>query len=113
VEFLSLSLGYVKNKEARKAIDLFHKIKNPNEVILLLVFNACAQLQTKEALDLVKEIAINLPNSLDIHPNLMTSLLDALMKCGDVKSAEAVFIRMTKKSVGMYGAMIKGSVFFR
>jgi hypothetical protein len=99
----------VKNSEAKKAIDLFYKIEKPSEVILILALNACAQLQTTEALDLVKKIASNLPNSLDIHPYLMTSVLDALMKCGDVKSAESAFVGMTKKSPEMYGAMLKGN----
>jgi pentatricopeptide repeat protein len=98
----------VTNKEAKKAIDLFHGINNPNEVIVVLALNACAQLQTKEALDLVKRISSNLSESFRAHPRLMTSLLDALMKCGDVKSAESVCSEMKKKTVEMYGAMMKG-----
>jgi pentatricopeptide repeat protein len=109
-EVLSLSLGFVKNKEPRRAIDLFEKIPNPNEVIVVLLLNACAQLQTKETLDLVKRISLNPSKSFLSNSYLMTSLLDALMKCGDVKSAESVFARMTKKPPEMFGAMMKGSV---
>ena len=102
----------MKNKKANKAVDLFHGIDNPSEVIVLIVLNACAQLQTNQALDLVKRISSNLSKSFRAHPRLMTSLLDALMKCGDVKSAESIFIEMKKKPLEMYGAMMKGKVHF-
>ena len=102
----------MKNKEASKAINLFHGIDKPNEVILVLVLNACAQLQTNEALDLVKRISSNLSPSHQSHRHLMTSLLDALMKCGDVKSAESIFTEMKKKPLEMYGAMMKGKAHF-
>lgn len=90
-------------------MELFQRIEKPSEVTLILVFNACAQLQTTEALDLVKKISSNLAKSLGIHPYLTTSMLDALMKCGDVKSAESIFIGLTKKSPEMYGAMMNGN----
>ena len=51
---LSLCSGYVQNNMANKVIDLFNKIKNPDEIIINLLFNAWAQLGTKEALNLVK-----------------------------------------------------------
>ncbi|CAF4362564.1 unnamed protein product, partial [Rotaria sordida] len=35
--------GYIKNNQPNKAIDLFNEIKNPNEIIINLLFNACAQ----------------------------------------------------------------------
>ncbi|CAF4168540.1 unnamed protein product, partial [Rotaria magnacalcarata] len=47
--------GYIKNKQANKAIALFNEIQNPNDVHMILLFNSCAQLKTKEALDLVKK----------------------------------------------------------
>ena len=50
-----LSLGYVDNNLPEKAIHLFNEIENPDDVNLILLFNACAQLKTKEALDLVKK----------------------------------------------------------
>ena len=103
------SVGYVKNNAASKAIDLFHEIENPNEVIQLLLLNACAQLQTNRALALVKKISVNFSLSDASNPRLLTSLLDALMKCGDVQSAESVFTRLTKKSLQMCAAMMTGN----
>ena len=98
----------MKNKEGKRAVDLFHQIANPDAVILILVLNACAQLQTQEALDLVKNVSSNLSSVHRSHPQLVTSLLDALMKCGDVKSAEFIFDEVNRKTLAMYGAMMKG-----
>ena len=97
----------MKNNHASKAIDLFHTIENPNEVILLLVFNACAQLQSNEALLLVKRVSANMPGSFRTHAHLMGSLLVALMKCGDMKSAELLFSQM-ERSVISYASLMTG-----
>ncbi|CAF4341292.1 unnamed protein product, partial [Rotaria sordida] len=40
-----------------KAIDLFNEIKNPDEVSIIILFNACAQLGTNEALNLTKKVS--------------------------------------------------------
>ncbi|CAF1112099.1 unnamed protein product, partial [Rotaria magnacalcarata] len=100
--------GYIKNKQANKANDLFNEIENPNDVNVTILFNACAQLKTKEALDLVKKISKQIPKSFYSNPYLLTSLLDALMKCGDVAHAESLFYSSKQKVLPMYGAMMKG-----
>ncbi|UJR30205.1 hypothetical protein I4U23_017743 [Adineta vaga] len=100
--------GYIKNKQANRAIDLFNEINNPNEIILNLLFNACAELKTVEALNLAKRSYEQMPKSFRSNPYLITSLLDASMKCGDVKYAQTLFNESTKKVLPMYGAMIKG-----
>ena len=100
--------GYIKNKQANKAIDLFNEIQNPNDVHMIILFNAYAQLKTKEALDLVKKISKKIPQSFFFNPRLLTSLLDALMKCGDVADAESLFYSSKKKILSSYGAMMKG-----
>ncbi|CAF1163262.1 unnamed protein product [Adineta steineri] len=102
--------GYIKNNKAKKAIDLFDQIKNPNEVVFILLFNACAQLRTLEALNLVKQISSEIPKSFHSNSSLITSLLDALMKCGDVQHAESLFDKSKIKVPSMYGAMMKGYI---
>ncbi|CAF4894275.1 unnamed protein product, partial [Rotaria magnacalcarata] len=74
--------GYLKNNLPKKVIDLFNEIKNPDRVIIILLFNACAKLGTNEELNL----------------------------CGDVTSAKSLFDRSTKKTISMYGAMMKGFI---
>ncbi|CAF3141046.1 unnamed protein product [Rotaria socialis] len=90
--------GYIKNNQADNVVDLFKRIKNPDEIIIILLFNACAQLGTDEALNLIKQVLSKTPKSFESNSYLLTSLLDALMKCGDVKQAEIWFNRSTKNS---------------
>ena len=91
-----------------KATEVFRRIEEPDEVNTLLLFNACAQLRTKEALDLVKDVASKMPSSFHPHSNLITSLCDALIRCGDVEHAENVFRRSNMKDQGLYSVMMKG-----
>jgi hypothetical protein len=106
----SLLLGYVKNNQANQAIELFNQIQNPDEIVTTLLFNACAQLGTGQALNLVKKVAEQIPKSFHSNPHLSASLLDALMKCGDVKHAQSLFNASSRKSLGMYGAMMTGKI---
>ena len=92
-----------------KAIELFNEIKNPDVVIIILLFNACAQLGTNEALNLTKQVSLQIPKSFHSNPRLLPSLLDALMKCGDVTYAQSLFNTSTRKILPMYGAMMKGN----
>ncbi|CAF2134985.1 unnamed protein product, partial [Rotaria magnacalcarata] len=87
-----------------------NEVENPDDVHMLLLFNSCAQLKTKEALDLVKKISKQIPKSFYSNPRLLTSLLDALMKCGDVVHAESLFYSSKERGLPMYGAMMKGYV---
>ncbi|CAF1222236.1 unnamed protein product [Adineta steineri] len=100
--------GYVQNNQAKKAIDLFNQIVKPDEIIMNLFFNACAQLGTLEALNLVNKVSNEIPNSFRSNHLLIASLLDALMKCGDIKQAESLFDKTTNKTIEMYGAMMNG-----
>ncbi|CAF0788560.1 unnamed protein product [Adineta steineri] len=102
--------SYIKNNMPNKAIDLFNQIQNPDKVILILFFNACAQLETHEALNLIKNVSSKLQKPSYSDLNLLTSLIDALMKCGDVIHAQSLFDNSTKKTLFMYGAMMKGYI---
>jgi hypothetical protein len=100
--------GYVTNSLADKAIDLFNQISRPNEVIINLLFNACAQLETPAGLNLVKQVQSKLPTSSHANVWLVTSLLDALMQCGDTTGARSLFATLPTKTLSMYAAMVKG-----
>jgi pentatricopeptide repeat protein len=49
-----------------------------------------------------------MPKSFYSDPYLLTSLLDAFMKCGDVAAAQSLFDASTRKIISMYGAMMSG-----
>ena len=105
---IRLFIGYLVNKQAPKAIELFNEIKKPDAVIYILMFQACAQLETHEALDLIPLLRSKIPTSFYSNLPLLTSLIEALMKCEDVRSAEIVFNTVQVKNIPLYGAMIKG-----
>ncbi|CAF5225971.1 unnamed protein product, partial [Rotaria magnacalcarata] len=90
-----------------QAIDLFYKIENPDKIIIMFVFNACASLGTSEALDLTKKTLEKMPKTFYSDSYILCSVLDALMKCGDVKYAESIYKSSTTKALPMYGAMMK------
>ncbi|UJR34936.1 hypothetical protein I4U23_027712 [Adineta vaga] len=51
IHYGSMIKGSIKNNISEKAIELFSKITNPGEIHLCLLFNSCAHLRTKQALD--------------------------------------------------------------
>ena len=105
---ICLFIGYVKSKQINKAIDLFHQINKPDDVTFILMFQACAQLETQEALDLIGLLRSQMPTSFYSNPLLLTSLIEALMKCEDVQTAEILFGKVQVKDTPLYGSMIKG-----
>lgn len=102
--------GYIKNNEAKKAIELFNQIEDPDPIIFNLLFNACAENRTEQSLCVAKEAYEKMPKSFHSNTSIRTSLLDALMKCGDVSYAEFLFDRSVKKELSMYGAMMEGKM---
>ncbi|CAF1628019.1 unnamed protein product, partial [Adineta ricciae] len=100
--------GYIENEMSEKAIDLFKQINDPNEVIITLLFNACAQLPSQQSLSLVKTVWKKYQNTSLLDDHALTALIDAFMRCGDVKGAEAIFDKLPHKVLPMYGAMMKG-----
>ena len=112
ISFISqhLFVGYISQRQFDKVIDLFGEIDKPNEMIVVLLFNACTQLRTKEALNLAKRVAGEMPSSFHANAYIITSLIDALMKCGDVEGAEKIFSPLTMKNQAIYGAMMKGKL---
>ena len=107
-----VSVGFVENGLGTKAIDEYRKIATPNDVITTLLFNACAQVKTKEAYDLLKKVSLTMSESFKLNPSVICSWIDALMKCGDVKSAELAFIQRKTEHLPIYGAMMKGETCF-
>jgi pentatricopeptide repeat protein len=88
-----------------EAIKLFFKISKPDEVNLMLFFNACSQIGTKEILALAKEVLSNLPNSYRKSLKILTAAFNAFIKCGDLSSAEQLFHKM-ERTVKSYGNLM-------
>ena len=96
---------------SQRAIDIFKQVNEPDEILIVLLFNACAQLPSEQSLNLVKNIWEQSQARFLRSDNLLTSVIDALMKCGDVKSAEIVFSESSSQSQYINGAMMSGILF--
>ncbi|CAF3967714.1 unnamed protein product [Rotaria sp. Silwood1] len=102
--------GYIKNNQPEKAIDLFNEIINPNQVIINLLFSACAHIGTDQTLNLLKKVSSNIPISFYKNPYILTSLVNALIECDDIKHAQILFEKSTVKTLPLYATMMKGYV---
>ncbi|CAF3527140.1 unnamed protein product [Rotaria socialis] len=98
--------GLIKNDMLNETVHLFFQIPNPDEIIFVLFFHACARIGTEEALRLAKKVLSNLPNSYRENSNILTTAFDAFIKCGDLLFAEKLLPKIKKISMS-YGNLMK------
>jgi len=92
-----------------KALDLFEQISpDPDNVIYIVIFNACAQLKNDRAKKVGKKVLDQILNKSVTNNVVLTSAIHMLMNFGDVKSAEQLFESIKKNNVVSYGVMMKG-----
>ena len=90
-------------------IELFRNLSiPPDQVILLLLFNACAKHIDEDSIQLGASVLNKLPATALADRPLTTSALNMLMKFGQVKEAEDVFARVKIPDVSIYGTMMHG-----
>ncbi|CAF3356567.1 unnamed protein product [Rotaria socialis] len=100
--------GYISNNMPEKIIELFETISvEVDEVLIIILFNACAKLCNSQAIKLGRDTLNRLPVSFLRNPTLVNSAIDMLMKFGDVNQAENLFEKMQKKTLITYGAMMQ------
>jgi len=102
--------GYIVNHQAKKAIDFFKNAENPDAILYNLFFNACAQIGSNEMLNLMETISEKIPKSFYQNERMLTSMIDAFMKCHDVRRAEFVFKQTKIPSSEMINVMMKGTI---
>lgn len=92
-----------------KALDLFEKIPfNLNDIIYIIIFNACAQLANDRARRIGKKLIEQMPNNFQNNTVILNSALDMLMKFGDISDAEYIFKLIKKKDIISYISMMNG-----
>ena len=91
---------------AAKAIELFSKINNPNEMVLCLLFANCSQVGTKQALDFGRQIWSEMSLVNRRNKYTVNAALNMFVTYGDVFNAENLFMTM-KPDVINYGQMMK------
>lgn len=99
-------LGYTQHQMAQKGVDLCAEIDQPNEVLLIAILNACAQLRTEQALNIAQRVFQAMPSSYEANPFIFNCAFDTFLKCGDLVNAELVFKKMKRFVIG-YGRLMQ------
>nr|XP_010918777.1 pentatricopeptide repeat-containing protein At4g21065-like [Elaeis guineensis] len=102
--------GCIHCGDLEAAVQLFGKMRqenvSPNEITMLSLVTECGQ---TEALELGKWLhAYMLRNGFKMSVVLATALVDMYCKCGDMRSARALFDSMNEKDILTWTAMISG-----
>ncbi|KAL6583453.1 hypothetical protein OROMI_005531 [Orobanche minor] len=112
VAWTAMVTGFVQNAKPREALDYFERMRNAgvqaDEVTLVGVINACAQLGMAKYANWVRHVAEKSGFSPSNDMHLGSALIDMYSKCGCVEDAYKVFNKMEKDNVYSYSAMIIG-----
>ncbi|CAF1006799.1 unnamed protein product [Adineta ricciae] len=101
--------GYMSNNMAEKVLELYEKMSiEANEVIITIVFNACAKLCNEHAIQIGNRAFNKLQKSFLRHRNLLSSAIDMLMKFGQVEDAELFFRQIQIFDSFFCGIMMNG-----
>jgi pentatricopeptide repeat protein len=102
-------VGYVFNRMPSKVLHMFDRMPvQPNEVIITILFNACAKVADPHSIELGKRVLNQLSAAFFEDQILANSAIDMLMKFGEVKEAERLFSCMKKPDAASYGIMVNG-----
>uniref|UniRef100_A0ACD5VUA8 Uncharacterized protein n=1 Tax=Avena sativa TaxID=4498 RepID=A0ACD5VUA8_AVESA len=110
VAWSTMIAGYAQNGRPHESIELFERMKatdcRPNEVTLVGVMSACAQLGSDELVEQIGNYAES--QRLPLTSYLGSALIDMYTRCGHVDRARSVFDRMEQKGVITWNSMIRG-----
>ena len=80
--------GFMQNGKFDEAIELFHKMTQPNAVVYLSVLTACAEMANQTLGEsIIKQIEPDIMQSV----SLQNAVMNMYAKCGDVEKAESIF----------------------
>ncbi|XP_038722707.1 pentatricopeptide repeat-containing protein At5g66520 [Tripterygium wilfordii] len=110
VSWTTMISSYVEAGQYKKSLNLFQEMQTvgvePDDVSLTCILSACAHLG---ALDQGKWIHAYIDRTvIQIDPIIGCALIDMYARCGDVEEALAVFLKMERKNVAAWTALISG-----
>ncbi|KMT14626.1 hypothetical protein BVRB_4g073940 [Beta vulgaris subsp. vulgaris] len=109
----SMIAGYAQNGRALEALELFKTMTSerikPNDVTLVSVLSACAQLGSVEFGEQVRRYIES--EGFESNMYVSSALLYMYSKCGNMKKAWEVFNQMHEKDVVSWNSMITGLAF--
>ena len=98
------------NDMSEKALDLFETLPlKLNEYLYAIIYDACASSSTERAMDLGKILLNEMSKNYLDDAIVINSIMNMLMKFGDLVGVERVFQSMKNKSIVIYGTMMKGN----
>ncbi|KDP31290.1 hypothetical protein JCGZ_11666 [Jatropha curcas] len=112
VAWTAMVTGFAQNAKPREAIEFFERMLDTgvgtDEVTLVGVISACAQLGAAKYADWIRDI-VQKPGSGASHTVVLGSaLIDMYSKCGSVDDAYKVFKGLKDRNVFTYSSMIIG-----
>lgn len=112
VAWTSMVTGFAQNARPREAFEYFEKMQDygveTDEITLVGVISACAQLGATKYAKWIREIAEK--SGLGPSKNVVigSALIDMYSKCGSIEDAYEVFQGMKDRNVFSYSSMIVG-----
>lgn len=106
--------GYNQNGQHSEALSMFQSMMldgkfRPDEATLVSVVSACAQLGSLEHGNWVYSYLNR--NNFELTVLLGNTFIDMFAKCGDIKKADMVFRKMTRRSIVTWTAIVSGLAF--
>ncbi|XP_010109916.2 pentatricopeptide repeat-containing protein At5g44230 [Morus notabilis] len=112
VAWTAMVTGYAQNARPREALYIFERMKNAgvltDEVTLISVISACAQLGVSRYANSVRVVAETSGFGACESVLVGSALVDMYSKCGSVDVAFEVFEKMKQRNVYSYSSMIAG-----
>ncbi|XP_059640301.1 pentatricopeptide repeat-containing protein At5g44230 [Cornus florida] len=112
VAWTAMVTGFAQNASPREALEFFERMQDAgvdtDEVTLVGVISACAQLGAPKHANWIRDIADKSGFGPDNNVLVGSALIDMYSKCGSVEDAYKVFERMQEKNVVSYSSMIVG-----
>ncbi|KAF6140800.1 hypothetical protein GIB67_042213 [Kingdonia uniflora] len=110
VAWSAMIAGYAQNGRTNDALELFERMKNegfkPNDITLVSVLSACAQLGSIEAGERIGKYVESRGLSPTVHVG--SALLNMYAKCGNVGKARQLFDYMNYTDIVVWNTMIGG-----
>ncbi|PHU19722.1 Pentatricopeptide repeat-containing protein [Capsicum chinense] len=110
VNWNSLICGYTQNGLCEEALEAFIKMQDeglePDEVTVVSVLSACAQLAVLEVGKNVHEMIIR--KGIELNQYVLNGLVDMYAKCGDLRNAKLIFEGMKVKNAAAWNSLISG-----
>ncbi|RVW51582.1 Pentatricopeptide repeat-containing protein [Vitis vinifera] len=112
VAWTAMVTGYAQNARPREALEVFERMQaagvKTDEVTLVGVISACAQLGAAKYANWVRDVAEQSGFGPTSNVVVGSALIDMYAKCGSVEDAYKVFERMEERNVYSYSSMIVG-----